>query len=79
MLSRRVFYFLRFLHTKKKKNGKEFIGKASKAHKITLTTKDLTSKAFIYSMQKTKELNFSGDGHPEAIKLDLGDEYDTSR
>ena len=30
-------------------------------------------------MQKTKELNFSGDGHPEAIKLDLGDEYDTSR
>ena len=39
-----------------KKNGKEFIGKASKAHKITLTTKDLTSKAFIHSLQKTKEL-----------------------
>ena len=39
-----------------KKNGKEFIGKASKAHKITLTTEDLTSKAFIYSVQKTKEL-----------------------
>ena len=49
-----LLFFMILAHSKK--NGKEFIGKASKAHKITLTTEDLTSKAFIYSMQKTKEL-----------------------
>lgn len=58
--------------------AKSSLGRQAK-HKITLTTEDLTSKAFIYSMQKTEELNFLGNGHPEAIKLDLGDEYDTSR